>query len=305
MTGAVGVHDPTIVKEKDRYYRFATGDGIEVSVSRDLKHWETPGKVFSRNPDWTSWAVPGSTWFWAPEVVYRQGRWRLYYSVSTFGSQTSAIGLVTNATLDDRSPNFGWTDEGLVLASSPVDDFNAIDPAMVADDAGEDWFLWGSFWGGLKLTRLDSTTGKLPSTRQPIYTVADRQRTPNTVEGGYILRRDGWYYLFCSFDFCCRGLESTYRIVVGRSREVTGPYLDRQGVSLAAGGGSVLRCGTDDPRYAALGHNSIFVENDDQYLVCHGYDKRREGAPSLVLEKLLWDDHGWPVAPGQLNKQSR
>jgi len=300
LKGSVGTHDPTIVRQGSTYYRFATGDRIGVATSPDLVHWTDASPVFAANPGWTAEAVPGSTWFWAPEVVYRAGRWRVYYSVSTFGSQVSAIGLATSPTLDSSDPAYGWRDEGPVITSSPADDFNAIDPAVVADENGTDWMLWGSFWGGLKMVRLDAS-GHQDRGDNPVITLAHRHLEPNTVEGGFILPRDGWYYLFASFDFCCRGLNSTYRIVVGRSRSVTGPYLDQDGKDMAAGGGTVIRDGDGDHRYVALGHNSIFSENDDAWLVCHGYDRHRDGAPILVLERLLWDG-AWPLCPGQLLK---
>jgi len=301
LTGAVGTHDPTVVKEGQSYYRFSTGDGIPIARSSDLKDWEQVGRVFLENPAWTAEAVPGSTSFWAPEVVFRDGRWRVYYSVSTFGSQVSAIGLASSPTLDEKSPEYAWRDDGLVMASKEGDDYNAIDAAIVADDRGKDWLLWGSFWGGLKLRSLDAG-GKPPAGDSEILDIANRWAPPNSVEGGYILPKDGWYYLFCSFDFCCRGVESTYRIAMGRSRAVTGPYLDKAGLDLNEGGGTILRDGDGDPRWAALGHNSIFTEGTEHWLVYHGYDKRRGGAPVMVLEKLLWDEDGWPVAPGQLLK---
>lgn len=300
LTGAVGTHDPTIVKEGQTYYRFSTGDGIPIASSPDLRDWTNEGRVFDENPEWTAQAVPGSTAFWAPEVVFRNGRWRIYYSVSTFGSQISALGLVSSPTLDPNSPNYGWKDEGLVLTSSEDDDFNAIDPAVVADADGRDWLLWGSFWGGLKMRALESS-GK-PRADAETFDIANRRISPDSVEGGYVLAKDGWFYLFASFDFCCRGLDSTYRMVVGRSRSVTGPYLDKNGDDLNEGGGSPLRDGEGDPRYAAVGHNSIFSEGGDHWLVYHAYDKRRNGAPILGIERLFWDEEGWPIAPGQLLK---
>lgn len=305
LTGAVGTHDPTIVKEGSQYYRFQTGPGIPIAVSNDLKDWTMTGSVFQKNPGWTAKTVRGSTDFWAPEIVFRNGQWRVYYSVSTFGSQVSAIGLATSPTLDPRNSGYGWQDEGVVITSGPKDDFNAIDPAVITDADGNDWLLWGSFWGGLKMRRLDNATGKPLEGSDKVYTIADRKVPPNSVEGGYILAKDGWYYLFASFDFCCRGLESTYKMVVGRSQTITGPYLDQKGRSLLAGGGTVLRDGTRDKRYAAMGHNSIFTEGEDHYLVYHAYDKRRDGAPILAIEKLLWDEQGWPVSPGQLLKTQK
>lgn len=294
LTGDIGTHDPTIVREGDRYYRFATGDGISVAVSSDLVHWESAGKVFAANPDWTSVTVPGSTWFWAPEIVFRQGFWRLYYSVSTFGSQVSAIGMAMSRTLDPSLPTTAWVDRGVVVQSKQGDDFNAIDPAIVSDEKGNDWLIWGSFWGGLKIRPLQTDGFVLPNSSPT--TIASRQLEPNTIEGGYALFRNGWFYLFCSFDFCCRGMNSTYRIAIGRSRAVQGPYVDQEGRELTRGGGTVLRHGDDDSHYVALGHNSLLIDQGRTWLVCHGYDRFRDGAPILVLEELNWPDDkdAWP-----------
>lgn len=302
LTGEVGAHDPTIVRDKGLYYRFATGAGIPMAVSADLKAWKPAGQVFAENPAWTGELVPGSTWFWAPEVVFRQGRWRVYYSVSTFGSPVSAIGLVSSPTLDATSPDYGWRDDGVVITSKEGDEYNAIDAAVASDHLGQDWILWGSFWGGLKLRKLDTVTGKPPVGDQKIFGLAHRRVEPDSVEGGFILPRGGWYFLFCSFDFCCKGLNSTYRIAVGRSKAITGPYLDREGRDLNQGGGSVIRDGQGDELYAAMGHNSIYTEGTDAWMVFHGYSRHRDGAPVLALEKLFWDDEGWPLAPGQLLK---
>lgn len=302
LTGDDGTHDPTIVREKGVYYRFATGPGIPIAASADMKNWKSAGQVFGVNPPWTGELIPGSTWFWAPEVVYRQGRWRIYYSVSTFGSPVSAIGLASSPTLNPRDPGYAWRDDGVVITSKVGDDFNAIDAAVASDEFGQDWILWGSFWGGLKLRKLDSLTGKPPLGDQKIYHLAHRRVEPDTIEGGFILARGGWFYLFCSFDFCCRGLNSTYRIAVGRSKTITGPYLDRDGRDLNQGGGTVIRDGEGDQFYAALGHNSIYTEGLDAWMVFHAYSRHRDGASVLAIEKLFWDDEGWPLAPGQLLK---
>ncbi len=292
LTGFTPTHDPTIVKENGVYYRFQTGPGIPVSKSNDLHHWEFVGKVFDTNPKWTKTEVPGSTDFWAPEVVYRDGKWRIYYAVSTFGSRHSSIGMAETVTLDRKSANYGWTDKGSILHTLADSPYNAIDPAVIMDTDGKDWMLFGSFWMGLGMFPLTKDGFRVKDSE--IINVANRQTDPDPVEGGYILYKDGWYYLFASYDFCCRGSASTYHIVVGRSKNVTGPYEDDIGQDFMHSGGLKLRDGFSHKRWAGPGHNSVFVDDDGKtYIVYHAYDRENEGRPELQIEELKWKD-GWP-----------
>ena len=150
LCGFTSTHDPVIVKENGLYYRFQTGPGIPVAVSDNLCSWKYCRKVFDENPRWTSEKIPGSTHFWAPEVVFRDGWWRIYYSVSTFGSNRSAIGLARSRTLDVNSAEYGWEDLGAIIESVPENNYNCIDPAVIRDENGTDVLLFGSFWGGLQ-----------------------------------------------------------------------------------------------------------------------------------------------------------
>ena len=127
------------------------------------------------------------------------------------------------------------------------------------------------------------------STSEPLR-IADRGAPPNAIEAPYIVERDGWFYLFISLDSCCRGLDSTYKIAVGRSQQVTGPYLDRTGVPLLEGGGTVLLATNG----AEIGPGGQSVSNG--YLAYHFYDGNAGGAFRLAIRKLDWDAAGWPVA---------
>ena len=112
------IHDPVMTKEGETYYVFSTGRGIEVHTSKDRMTWQRQGPAFPQPWKWTSETIPGSRDFsWAPDISYFNGRWHLYYSVSTFGKNHSAIGLATNVTLDSKRPDFQWKDEGLVVES--------------------------------------------------------------------------------------------------------------------------------------------------------------------------------------------
>jgi arabinan endo-1,5-alpha-L-arabinosidase len=156
------VHDPsTIVKCKDEYWLFSTGVGINSWRSKGLQTWQAGPRVFTNIPAWRTNAVPGNRGhLWAPDVIHLKGRYLLYYSVSTFGKNTSAIGLAANPTLDPDDPNFAWTDQGMVVQSHSTNNFNAIDPAVILDAEGNLWMSFGSFWSGLKLIQLNPATGK-------------------------------------------------------------------------------------------------------------------------------------------------
>src|SRR6202008_1980678 len=155
------VHDPSIIRERDTYYLFSTRAGIAVRCSNDLTHWRLCGDVFAHLPQWAVTEVPGLRGLWAPDVAYFNGKSHLYYSVSTFGSNHSRIGLATNQTLDPASDKYRWMDQGSVIGSNAGDDWNAIDPDVVFDERDQPWLAFGSFWGGIKLRKLDLATGKL------------------------------------------------------------------------------------------------------------------------------------------------
>ena len=285
------VHDPTIIKEADTYYVFSTRAGIAIRCSKDLIHWRLCGDVFAHLPEWAVKDVPGLRGLWAPDVSYFSGRFHLYYSVSTFGSNRSSIGLATNETLDPASEKYRWVDEGKVISSNREDDWNAIDPNVAFDEQDQPWLAVGSFWGGIKLRKLDLVTGKLSSQDPKLYSLASRP-SPGAVEAPIIIRKNGYYYLFVSFDFCCRGKDSTYNIRVGRARRITGPYLDRSGKPMMDGGGTLVVAGGG--RWAGPGHCAVLQEKDTDRLVYHAYDTEWRGVPTLRIATLHWDSEGWP-----------
>jgi arabinan endo-1,5-alpha-L-arabinosidase len=175
---------------------------------------------------------------WAPDISYYNGRYWLYYSVSSFGSNTSAIGLAST----DRISSGQWRDDGLVIISTAGDQFNAIDPDLVIDNNGNPWLSFGSFWTGIKLTRLDKNTMKPTGS---LYSIALKADNGGAVEAPSITYKNGYYYLFVSFDKCCQGVNSTYKIAYGRSTKITGPYYDKSGKKMTEGGGTILDSGND------------------------------------------------------------
>lgn len=290
------VHDPALIRQGSTWVLFSTGDGILERRSTDLRAWQFNGDVLGGVPAWAQQAIPGVQDLWAPDISFFNGRYHLYYSASTFGSGRSAVGLATNPSLDPGSPDYDWTDQGLVIESQEADDFNAIDPNIILDQSSAPWLVLGS-WNdtGIRLRRIDPDTG-MPSSLDPtLYSLADRPAASHAIEAPYIIFRNGFYYLFVSFDRCCQGLASTYNVRVGRSLAITGPYADRAGNSMLTGGGTLLLSGTTNWR--GPGHNAIVEDGGQTYIVYHSYSGADNGRPYLRISPLDWDASGWPSVP--------
>jgi arabinan endo-1,5-alpha-L-arabinosidase len=303
-------HDPSIGREGNNYYVFATGFApgggqFAIRCSSNLTDWKLCGHVFDTIPAWIHEASPKTRELWAPDISFFQGKYHLYYAYSAFGVNTSGIALATNDTLDPTSSKYHWNDEGLVLKSTASDNFNAIDPNIVFDDKGQPWLSFGSFWSGIKMRRLDAATGKTSASDAILYPLATRAKPENAepakpglppdweaIEAPFIVRHGQFYYLFVSFDLCCRGTRSSYRTMVGRSRHVTGPYVDEHGTPMLQGGGMGLL--TANSRWLGPGGESILQRKEGDIIVFHAYDAAT-GKPALQISTLTWD-HGWPHA---------
>ena len=300
---AIPIHDPVLTRQNGTYYLFGTGNGVTVWSSKDRQNWTAEQPVFATPPAWAQRDVPGfKAHIWAPDISYHNGQYSLFYSISTFGKNRSAIGLATNKTLDPRSPDFKWTDHGPVIESVPGRDmWNAIDPNLVRDERGTPWLTFGSFWNGIKLVQLrPDLTG--PAEPAQWHTLARRPRTATladslpgdgAIEGPFIFRHGEYYYLFVSFDYCCRGPQSTYKMMVGRAKAVTGPYLDQAGTPLEQGGGTLVLQGNAD--WFGVGHNAVATFDKVDYLIFHGYDGHDQGRPKLRIEPIVWSAAGWPT----------
>lgn len=329
--GEPGAHDPVLIKEGDTYHLFATGRGVTTRSSKDLKAWSRPRRVFEETPKWVLEILPDFDGnIWAPDIFEHDGTFYLYYSVSAFGRNNSAIGVATTSTLDPDSPDYGWTDHGMVVQSVPGRDmWNAIDAQLIRADDGTFWMTFGSHWNGIKLVKMADDLLEV-ATPQTWHTIAARHRywklderdagdaanpelnyaekypaqvqdaalasQNGSIEAPTLFRKDGWYYLFVSWDRCCRGLESTYKVVAGRSRDIEGPYVDRADQNMLWGGGSLVTLGfSESDRWAAGGHCDVVTFDGTDYLVLHAYGKQDQGRPKLVIKPIQWDEFGWPT----------
>ena len=283
VTGDILVHDPSVVRRADGSYLVAhTGDNIALKTSTDRIAFRNAGTVFPGGASWTTAYTGGSRNLWAPDLSYRNGQYYLYYAASTFGSNHSAIFLATSP-----SGNSGtWTNQGLVIESRTSDNFNAIDPDLVVDDQGRWWLSFGSFWSGIKLIALNPSTGKRADST--IRSIAGRNG--GAIEAPNIVRRGSYYYLFVSFDRCCQGASSTYRVMVGRSTSVTGPYTDRNGTAMTSSGGTEILAGQGSVH--GPGGQDLLADVDSDVLIYHYYADN--GSARLGINLLAVDSAGWP-----------
>lgn len=305
LYGHLDGHDPVMIREGDTYYIFTTGGRrggmVPIRVSKDMYNWTHIGDALSEIPAWVREEVPRARNAWAPDISYFNGKYHLYYSVSSFGVNHSAIGLATNVTLDPNSPGYEWIDQGMVVRSRPdEDDFNAIDGNLVIEDEDNIWLSWGSFWGGIMMRRVNPATGKLCTEDTTLHVLASRPRanehqTPpveGAVEAPFIIKHGRYWYLFASYDFCCRGADSTYNIRVGRSRNVTGPYVDRDGKLMTENGGTIVLESTEGA-WVGPGHQAIYRDQTGDYLVFHAYNAHGGRGSRLFISTMVWEK-GWP-----------
>lgn len=280
------LHDPTMAKEGNTWYAFGTGlakeNGLRVLKADSNGVWRVQKSIFTSPLSWWKQYVPNfERNQWAPDVTYYNGKYWLYYSVSSFGSNTSLIGLASATNLSSGS----WKDEGLVTRTTSANNYNAIDPELTIDKDGNPWLAFGSFWGGIKLTKLNKDTMKPTGS---LYSIAARPNNGGALEAPTLTYNNGYYYLMVSFDKCCEGVNSTYKIAYGRSKNITGPYVDRNGKSMMDGGGTILDAGNE--QWRGPGGQDIVNGN---ILVRHAYDAKDNGIPKMLINDLNWSS-GWP-----------
>lgn len=281
------VHDPSsIVRCSGTNWFFSTGSGIKSFYSADLASWAEGPAIFPSPPAWHEQLVPGNRgYLWAPDVLKRGGRYWLYYSVSTFGKNTSAIGLATSPTLDPSDPKYAWKDEGLVIRSGPADPFNAIDPCVLACPDGKLRMVFGSYWSGIFELELDPVTGRPKKGADP-----ERLAWNKDIEASALIFHDGYYYLFVNWGVCCKGTDSTYEIRVGRGRNPKGPFRDKDGKDMVRGGGTPFLA--SEGRFVGPGHFAS-VEGAPCFAF-HYYNADDRGLAQLGIRELKWGLDGWP-----------
>jgi len=302
----VMVHDPVMACEDGTYYLLSTGMGVQWATSKDRKTWVMQPTPFIEDlPKWTQDSVPGfRNHVWAPDIFRWHDRWWLTYSCSTFGKNTSAIGLMSADRLNGH-----WRDEGcLVKSQEGRDDWNAIDSNLATDDQDRLWMVWGSFWDGIQIAGLSLQNDRVGMVSGKSRTIARRYRLGdpnaaenptskyagrNAIEAPFIFKKNGYYYLFVAWDYCCRGAKSNYRVAVGRSKQIDGPYLDRTGKPMTEGGGTLFFEG-DKQEFEAAGHCAAYTFGGQDVFICHGYSVQLKGASILVQRLIQWTQDGWP-----------
>lgn len=328
VTDTIMAHDPVMAYENGVYYLLSTGNGLQWATSKDRKTWVVqPTPFIEHLPQWTHDSVPSfRSHVWAPDIIRWHNRWWLTYSCSTFGKNTSAIGLMSSDRLNGQ-----WKDEGcLVRSQAKRDDWNAIDSNIAIDDNDTPWLVWGSFWDGIQICKaspLNNNKGETTNDRlrdslsfntKHAKTIArrygpgatDAAENPtskfagrNSIEAPFIFKKNGYYYLFVSWDYCCRGAKSNYRVAVGRSKNIAGPYLDREGKDMLTGGGTLFLEG-DKKEYEAAGHCAVYTfptpqGGEEDLFICHGYSTRMNGMAILIQRPIMWTADGWPTLSEQ------
>ncbi|MBN2167526.1 MAG: family 43 glycosylhydrolase [Marinilabiliaceae bacterium] len=289
LKGSLFSHDPaTLIKDGDNYWHFFTAPGVGAAYSKDMVNWTSSNNhIFQPGSNWKSnypaWTIPyfgsGETAntdgnLWAPDIIYMNGAYYLYYSCSSFGSSYSAIGCVKSTSLNN--PN--WEDMGKVVSSNSRSDINAIDPGMFKDDDGKVYMVYGSFSGGIGIVEIDTITGL--ATTQVKHLAGGGS---SSYEAPALFKEDGYYYLVINRGACCRGLESTYYIIVGRSTNVNGPYTDYR---------TLLP--NKDGKYIGPGHFSLYRDSCANYVTTHFYNGERNGFAQYDILRMKMLD-GWPV----------
>lgn len=283
QTGKPFIHDPSTIAMSDgKYYTFGTGGG---------------GLISDDGWTWNGGAVrPGGGA--APDVLKIGDRYLVTYGATgggLFGGHNGKILTMWNKTLDPTSPDFNYSDPIVVASSDGIEDNDAIDPSLFLDPTnGKLWLTYGTYFGYIRLVELDPKTGKRVAGNKALNVAIDCEATD-------LIYRDGWYYLLGTHGTCCDGPNSTYNIVVGRSRKVTGPYIDNVGREMLKGGGKMVVAAGD--RLIGPGHfgRTVLGEGIEKMSCHYESDLDQSGRSVLGIRPLLWKN-GWPVAGDNLKE---
>lgn len=303
--GSEHSHDPMVLEIGGKLICLTTGNGGNMKSSTDFKSWKNEGALIPSPPEWLKKAVPEHRSIWAPDAVKIGDTIRVYFCASRFfGGNDSVIGFMENKNFNANRPHDGWTDGGKVIESSKAnkDHWNCIDPDVLVDQTGRQWLYFGSYYSGLYVVELDPVSGKIKEGCVPLSVANNKASRENALEGPCATFRDGYYYLFVSYGLAAQGVRSTYQMMVGRSRNPNGPFVDASGKAMEEGGHvNILK--TSPPMFSP-GHNEIMKYHDGRWFTSyHYYDGRKYwtdgkwGLPRLQVRELLWSTDGWPL-PG-------
>ncbi len=278
--------DPTVIRANDGYfYLYATEDirNTPIHRSKDLVKWELVGTAFT---DATRPSFEPKGGLWAPDINYINGKYVLYYAMSVWGGEwTCGIGV---ATAD--KPEGPFTDHGKLFLSNEIGVQNSIDPFFVEEE-GKKYLFWGSFRGLYAIELSDDGLTVMEGAEK-------RQVAGTAYEGVYIHKRNGYYYMFASIGSCCEGLNSTYTTVVGRSSNLFGPYLDKQGQSMMENHHEVVIRKSE--QFVGTGHNSEIVQDSkgQDWILYHAVSAANPKGRVLMLDQVRWENN-WPYIKGE------
>lgn len=291
--------DPTVVRGKDGwFYAYGTEntwyEGVHrvtpIVKSPDLVNWEYVDDAFETKPSWKEGFI------WAPDVTFYNEKYVMFYSLSLWGDPNPGIGKATSS-----SPLGPFVDQGKFLDSESTGVGNSIDPFFYYEGEGRNlkfYLFWGSFRGiyGIELTKdLNGFIGEK-------FQIAN-----SMFEATYIYKKDGYYYFFGSSNSCCEGPDSKYKVMMARSTSITGPYLDKNGTDITVQGvPATLFLKGDGIKFVGPGHNAEIVvdDNGDEWFIYHAVELENPYLPGgatrrpLMLDKIKWDDEGWPYLEG-------
>ena len=274
LDGQIQIHDPsTIVQCEGKFYTYGTGGSALVSDDG----WT-----------WRRGERPARSGL-APDVIHLGNRYCMYVAANVGAQPKAVINLISNKTLDPKSPDYRWEEGGTVASSDGAEDCNAIDPGVLLDSSNRLWLVYGSYFGYIRLVELDPHTGKrLDPHSKPVDLAIN-------CEASIMIQHEGWYYLLATHGSCCAGANSGYNIRMGRSREITGPFFDHDGVDMIQGGGKLFAGSLS--RHIGPGHFGLIDLGDgvQKFSLHYEADLDRGGASVLEILPLLWKD-GWPMA---------
>lgn len=274
--------DPEIIKARDGYfYIFATEEGTPTPIirSKDLVSWTLVGSAFTEE---TRPSFEPNGGVWAPDINFISDQYVLYYSMSRWGGgETCGIGTATGA-----SPAGPFNDHGKMFRSNEIGVHNSIDPFYIYVD-GKNYLFWGSFFGIYYIELTENGLG--------IKYGAEKQKIAGSAfEAVNIHKRDDYYYLFASIGSCCEGVNSSYKLVVGRSKSLFGPYVDKNGKNMMDNGFEIVI--DSNSKFVGNGHCSSIVQDDagNDWILYHGIDVEKPDRRVLLLDQVMWVD-GWPM----------